>query len=272
MEFNPYTSVIDVVVDSKLQYFKKSFESLLLQTVQDFELVLVIGYPGDEVRAYLETQSPKFNLVQIQEPQREKYPARASANNLGLDAATGYLYIGTQDDVIYPENWVESHIEWHKKPGGPYFIYNRVIGALTSGNQDSEMEFWERISNPAKLPITSRWQFGSGHSFSLPMEVAKKLRHDERFDGRWGVEDLRFSHDAHKAGCKFIIDIGTAVLHQDHGDRAENKWARDPDEFWQWLEERSINRRKFYELAGFCNEYGIVNNGFGYLGTLDLSA
>ena len=35
-----HVSVIDVVVDSKLQYFKKSLKSLVAQTVTDFELVL----------------------------------------------------------------------------------------------------------------------------------------------------------------------------------------------------------------------------------------
>ena len=58
-----HPSVIDVVVDSKLQYFKNSLESLVAQTITDFELVLVIGYPGTETLAYLEGQEFPFDFV-----------------------------------------------------------------------------------------------------------------------------------------------------------------------------------------------------------------
>ena len=50
-----YPSVIDVVVDKKLPYFKKSIDTLKLQTVTDFEFIIVIGYPGTETNAYLDT-------------------------------------------------------------------------------------------------------------------------------------------------------------------------------------------------------------------------
>ena len=103
-ETSLYPSVIDVVVDKKLPYFKKSVDTLKLQTVTDFEFIIVIGYPGTETNAYLDTQDLPFKVIRIQEPLREKYPARASANNLGLDAATGDIYIGTQDDILYPPN------------------------------------------------------------------------------------------------------------------------------------------------------------------------
>ena len=72
-------SVIDVVVDAKLPYFEKSFYTLLQQTTTDFEFILVIGYPGTEVRKFLDTFLPEtipFEMRAIQEPLREKYPAR----------------------------------------------------------------------------------------------------------------------------------------------------------------------------------------------------
>ena len=268
MENTIYPSVIDVVVDAKLPYFVKSYETLIAQTVQDFELVLVVGYPGTEVRAFMAEQEPMFKLTIVQEPPREKYPCRASANNLGMDAASGNLYIGTQDDILYPPNWVESHIE-HHKGGGPYFVMSRVVGALTGGTQAEEDEFWSRISDTMRYPSVMRWQYASGHSFSLPMGMARKCRHNELYNGFWGFEDIQWAYDCFNAGCEFVIDTNVAVVHQDHGDRQEERWASDQDGFWQWLSERSRNRRLFYGLNGFEPETGIVLNEFGLPGMLD---
>lgn len=266
MDFGNYPSVIDVVVDSKLQYFVNSFETLKKQTVQDFELLLVVGWPGTATREYLATQTYGFNLVVIQEPQREKYPARASANNLGLDAATGNIYIGTQDDILFPENWIESHIDWHKK-GQNLFISNRVE---TSDSAEYQTALWEHISTPRNVPIVARWQYASGHSFSLPMRIAKTLRHEERFNAYWGFEDIYWSYCCFKAGCTFEFDTDVVVTHQEHGDNPWDRARRSMDGFWQWLQERSRNRRLFYELAGFCPEYGILKDGLGYEGEFKL--
>ena len=265
-----YPSVVDVVVDSKLQYFKNSLESLVVQTVTDFELVLVIGYPGTETLAYLDEWAwLPFDLVKVQEPPRDAYPARAAANNMGMDVATGDIYIGTQDDVIFPPNWVENHIKWQARDDGPWFVYNRLHGAVVIGDDEAEDEFWGRISNPRHLPIVDRWKYASGHGFSLPMSIAKTLRHNEKYCGFWGFEDLAFSFDAHRAGCKLAIDMDTAITHQPHGARADEKWNKSPEDFWKWLSDRSRNRRLFYELNGFDPEYGIIKDEFGLPGELN---
>jgi len=257
-----YPSVIDVVVDKKLPYFKKSIDTLKLQTVTDFEFIIVIGYPGTETNAYLDTQDLPFKVIRIQEPLREKYPARASANNLGLDAATGDIYIGTQDDVMYPANWIESHIKWHTESTRPLFVYNRIANALTDGSPDMEDELWNKISNPRQIPLTSRWTYASGHSFSLPMSIAKTLRHNERFNGNWGFEDVAWSYECHLAGCRFIVDMDVNITHQEHGDRAYDKMQRSKEEFYDWLQQRSTNRTLFAEIYGFDPEYTIIEDGF----------
>ena len=262
-----YPSVVDVVVDSKLQYFKNSLESLVVQTVTDFELVLVIGYPGTETLAYLDEWAwLPFDLVKVQEPPRDAYPARAAANNMGMDVATGDIYIGTQDDVIFPPNWVENHIKWQARNDGPWFVYNRLHGAVVIGDDEAEDEFWGRISNPRHLPIVDRWKYASGHGFSLPMSIAKTLRHEEFYCGRWGLEDISFALQAHRAGCKFTIEMDTIITHQSHGAMPHEKWDAGPDTFWKWLSDRSVNRRKFYEKWGFDPEYGIIRDEFGLPG------
>ena len=261
-----YPSVIDVVVDSKLSYFKQSMETLKKQTVINFEFIIVIGYPGTETNAYLDTQEFPFEVIRIQEPQRESYPARASANNLGLDAATGDIYIGTQDDILYPENWIESHIEWQSRDDGPWFVYNMLRGVLGEVDADAENEYWERMLDPRNVPIVDRWKYASGHGFCLPMKIAKTLRHDERYNGAWGYEDIDHAFQCHKAGCKFAINTDVPIIHQNHGDRSDQRWARDPNEFWRWLTERCRNRRLFYEIHGFEPETGVQRDGFGLPG------
>jgi len=243
-------------------------ESLVAQTVTDFELILVIGYPGTETLAYLERQELPFDFVKVLEPQRKAYPARASANNMGMDAATGNVYIGTQDDVIYPPDWVENHIKWQSRDDGPWFVFNRLHGAVVVGGSDEEDKFWERISNPRYSPIVDRWKYASGHGFSLPMGIAKTLRHNEKYNGFYGWEDVQWSRDCYKAGCKFVIDMDTIIVHQSHDAMPHEKWNKDPNLFWKWLADRSRNRRLFYELNGFDPEYGIIRDEFGPPGEL----
>jgi hypothetical protein len=256
-------SIVDVVVDSKLQYFKKSFQSLINQTYTDFELLLCVGYPGTLVNEYLAGfDELPFKLNIIQEPPRERYPARASANNLGLNAATGDIYIGTQDDVIFPDNWVERHIWWHETHDAPIFVYNQVTGAIARTEEaQSEDEWWQKKTNPRHLPIASRWQYASGHSFSMTMSIAKTIKHDERYNGNWGFEDIDWSYQAFLAGCKFYIDTECKVFHQDHGDKAIDRRRRGKEEFMDWLRQRSRNRRVFADKWGFDPEYGIVMFG-----------
>jgi len=252
-------SIIDVVADSKLQYFKQSFESLKKQSTQDFELVLVASDNDWLVYQYILEQDYDFDLTFIKEPYRPPgwFPARATANNLGLQAARGDIYIGTQDDVVYPPNWVESHIGWQSRSDGPWFVYNRIENAIKRGTQKQVDEFWERISNPKEVAITSRWQYASGHAFSLPMDIAKTLHHREEFNHNWGFEDIAWAYDCHRAGCKFAIDTDVIVKHLDHGDDLFSRRQKGLEDFFDWIKQRSINRYKFKEIYGFDPEYGV---------------
>jgi hypothetical protein len=259
---NVYPSVIDVVVDSKLPYFKKSIETLKKQTVTDFEFIIVIGHPGAETNAYLDTQDFPFKVIRIQEPPRDAYPARAAANNLGLDAATGTIYIGTQDDILYPENWIESHIRWHMYSTRPLFVYNHICKLNTDGTEDAEDELWESFSDTAVTPLTSRWKYASGHSFSLPMVIAKSIRHNEEFCGNWGFEDLAWSFEAHMAGCRFIIDNDVRIVHLEHDSGMSSINTCSKDEFYDWLRQRSTNRALFASIYGHDPEYDILEDGF----------
>lgn len=250
-------SVIDVVVDKKLPYFKNSFLSLLEQDFTDFEFVVVIGYPGTETLKFLaEYPDTKFKVVPVVEPQRDpsELPARASAQNIGIEAASGTVLLHTQDDIIFPPNWVSSHIAWHAKFEHPIAVYNRVRGAFSDKDTESENELWKRLSNPASVPIRGRWQYGSGHSFSYPAHLDVRLKED--YNGRWGFEDLCLSYRIHKGGAWTYFDMDVIVTHQPHGDDAWERRERGKDVFLKWLSDRSVTRQIFRELNGFCPEYG----------------
>jgi len=254
-------SVVDVVVDSKLPYFKKSFESLLKQDYTDFEFIIVIGYPGTNTLQFLsEHQDTPFRVIPILEPERDKseLPARPSAQNMGINAASGNVILTTQDDIIFPENWVSSHIKWHATHKPPIAVFNKVLGAFTEEDTSTESDMWDRLANPAITPIRGRWRYGSGHSFSYT--ATDDVRVPESYNGRWGFEDIDLSYQLHKLGYWIYFDADIIVMHQPHGDDVWSRREKGKESFLRWLRDRSVNRRLFAERNGFCPEYGTPYN------------
>lgn len=248
-------SVVDVVVDKKLEYFKNSFASLLQQNYTDFQFVVTIGYPGTETLAYLDSiEKVPFEVIRIIEPPGLNYPARATAQNLALNAATGNVILTTQDDIIFPTNWVSSHIEWHRKyQGKPILVHNRVNDYKDGPPAEQDAE-WEGLLNTKVTGIRSRWIHVSGHSFSYTATDKARLR--EEYNGRWGFEDNDFAYQLHKLGYDFYFDIDTAVQHQPHNDSIWDIRALGKDKFYEWFAKRCINREVFRTINGFCPEYG----------------
>jgi glycosyltransferase involved in cell wall biosynthesis len=88
-------------------------ESLRKQRFKDFEIVKVIKPSGDGTEQLVRELCNKFNLGCKILIQREGYFPHAL--NMGLKNSKGELILFTDDDAILPENWIESHIDTHKR-------------------------------------------------------------------------------------------------------------------------------------------------------------
>lgn len=248
-------SIVCVAVDKRLPLFRNTWDTFCAQTVQDFELVLVAKDDSGALRDFTESQDRPFELTFIKEPAWDRpFPARASANQLGLDAARGDIYIGTQDDMLFPEDWLERHLWWHQRADGPWLVANPIVSILADGRAAIDEKWWKRRLNPRHTPIVLRWQYISGHSFSAPMEYARKVRHRPEFDGAYGYEDIAFSYELFLAGCKCVFDPAIKPVHQYHGYPWEKPW----EGYCEWLRQKTRNKAVFRDLYGTDPEYGHI--------------
>jgi len=252
-------SVILAAADWKIAYFKNTWQSLLNQSDKGFEVSLVIVNRDESIQRYLNQHPANFLLKKyVCKCDDGTTHGRAYHNNISLAMASDVdICIGTQDDMILPENWIESHKAFHAEHHNS-FVYNRIENALTNGDEDA---FWERITNPRNIPIVMRWQYASGHSFSLPMHIAKEIKLDTAFGDWYGFEDIDFSYRAFKSGCGFYINTDVVVRHQDHGSDALSRRKKGQGVFMEWLKQRSYNRNIFMQKHGFCPEYGVWADG-----------
>jgi GT2 family glycosyltransferase len=241
--------------DWKAELFKKCFGSLYHQTVKDFEVALVIVHRDGKIASWVlnEIPDPPFDL-KVDVCDCPELHGRATHNNMALDMQEGDVCLMTQDDMIFPVDWIESHIKWHERDDGPWMVSNPMYLQQSDGEYAIADNFWKRRFNPDKTPIVLRWQYMSGHSISVPMETAKKVRLRPDYDGFYGYEDIDFAYRCFLEGCKCAFDSSVRPIHQYH----QYAWEKSEEDYEQWIREKQRNKRKFEELNGISPEYGWI--------------
>ncbi len=102
MENAPAISVIMPMYNSE-KYVAECLDSLLAQTLQDFEVILVNDCSTDSSRAIAESYVPKFD-GRLKLLDNEKNSGPGASRNNGLQHATGeYIYFMDSDDLILPD-------------------------------------------------------------------------------------------------------------------------------------------------------------------------
>ena len=252
-------SVVLSALDRKIDLFKKTWDSILKQDYDNFEVCLVVVYQdGATERMISASQPPTFPLnIQVCHCPENVVHGRSTHNNMALDMATGEINYVTQDDMILPPNMLSSHAAWHARYEHPIAVYNKIRGAFSPDDQAAEDEIWDKLMDSKRTPIRDRWKYGGGHSFSYPANINVRMR--EEYNGRYGWEDIDFGWQMHKFGVWFYFDKDVMPVHQPHGGSAWDRRDKGKDVFLKWLSERSINRQIFQELNGFCPEYGTWN-------------
>jgi glycosyltransferase involved in cell wall biosynthesis len=85
---------------TRLDFLRRAIESVLAQTYEDFEIVVVVDGPSPDVAAFVSSHPDRrLRLVQ-----RERNGGVAAARNSGLEAAHGrYVALLDDDDIWLPE-------------------------------------------------------------------------------------------------------------------------------------------------------------------------
>jgi len=257
----PHISVVLSALDRKSDLFENCWQSIIAQDYDDYEICISVTETDDaEITNIIEAYPAKVP-VHLQSFDHDGPRGRAACNNIALDMATGDIIYMTQDDMVLPPNMLSAHADWHARYDYPIAVYNKVLGAFSDDDAKQENDMWERLMDSNVTPIRGRWRYGSGHSFSYPTWTNVRL--NPAYGIRYGFEDICMSRQIHNAGVWFYFDREVIAVHQPHGGSAWDRREKGKEPFYEWLHGRSINRRLFAEIHGFCPEYGTWLEGLG---------
>ena len=176
----------------------ESIESVMAQTFQDFEVVIVDNNASEETRAAIQRaiESYPLKISVIHEPTQ----GNSSARNRGIQVAKGrYVALLDDDDKMIP-NRLEKQIEAIEKNPEASIIHGRINYVAFDGrtivkrDQSNDIQPWSRIlfwDHPRFSTDPPRSIAPSVSLFSK--NLASKLGgFDEQFNPFW-VEDTEFS-------------------------------------------------------------------------------
>jgi len=115
------------------QYLKEAIDSVLVQTYQDFEIVVVNdGSPGNVKKVLDEYWDPRVRLIEQQNK------GLASARNLGISQAYGKLILPLDaDDKLHPI-FLENAVKLSDSKNNQVVVYSDFIAFWDDGQQTEE--------------------------------------------------------------------------------------------------------------------------------------
>lgn len=240
---NPTVSVVMPVYNGE-DYVRSAVESVLGQTFQDFELVVVDDGSKDSTPEVVKSYGGRVRYV------RQENAGAAAAFNHGISVARGrYISWLSHDDEFLPEK-LEEQVRAAEAVGGPAVCYTDIQFIDARGEVTEECDLPEHP--PAELlrnllvagPVT--W-------------AAYSLLYDRRCVEEVGVYDLsqRLTEDADmllRLGGRFpFVRVPRRLMRiRRHGARASlnPRWVREARRFYrEWLNRLSLEEL-FPELAG----------------------
>ena len=210
-------------------------EKVLCETIQ---YLLELSYPNYELLVIDQTRDHDTGTEQFIRDCQNRHPDRfrwhfvAKANlpharNVGAKLARGSYLLYCDDDIIPPENLIESHMECLQRPG---------MGAATGGVQLEHKQLPPKHRPCTISPdgrIRGYWNFEvpRGTTDSLlgcNMSAQRQLTidvglFDENYIGRANGEETDFSLRILRHGYQIAYDPAAAIVHLGHptgGSRA----------------------------------------------------
>ena len=225
---SPTVSVVTPFYNRR-RWLQSCLEMLELQTLKDFELIIVDDGSTDGLGDALASTSTKFPLRFIR---LAKNAGPSTARNMGIDAAQGrYVALLDSDDAWHPDK-LRLHVEQFEATSDR----DRLVGLsrqLVIGN--------ELFVRPKRLMSRSdrvgKYLFQLGGVIqSSAMFLATNLARAARFpDGEYEHEDWAFALHLEAIGARFeMLPQGlTYYRDDDRADRASPPYTRKR---LDWLE------------------------------------
>ena len=234
MTDNPSVSIVIPVYNSE-KYLRMMVDSVLKQTFQDFELLLVDDGSTDSSGSIVDEYALKDARVKAL---HKKNGGVSDARNAGIEAAKGeYLVFWDNDDYVYPDylevmvNASEGYDLLITRPvqcriDGPFVapIRNRTGKCIASGHLNEMSEVFPVID---QSEVAWVW----AQMFRRDIMVSQNLRFE-----KINSEDTMFSYNyiKHISSVKMIDFAGYCYIHRNGSLSDSHKYVAEDD----WIEKR----------------------------------
>lgn len=218
----PLVSVL-ICTYNRADYLKKCLDSMLDQTYDTFEVIVVNGPSTDKTEDLLK----KYTFKHIQQKNKSGLSA---ARNLGIREAKGEIIAFIDDDAIADKNWIKSHVKRYNDEtvggvGGTIYSFGRKNGKLDEYKKNQVNRFGILDKERMITNTRKKWFYTTcGCNTSFRRKVLEEIGgFDEYFDYWFDETDVcvRIA----KAGYKIEFEKKAIVYHYlADGPSRSNKW------------------------------------------------
>ncbi|WP_319372281.1 glycosyltransferase [uncultured Ilyobacter sp.] len=266
-----------VTIYNRLEYAKNIIKSLLNQTVQIDELIFADDGSSESLMDVIEELLPlcKFKIKHVYQ---EDLGFRAAKNrNNGARAAEGDILLFLDQDVVFPENFIEKFILNSKKG---VFLFSRaimstedeklIVQKLIDSNEKyskiyEKIDYKEKIEQREKkngkdifynflymIKLRSRGAKIPSMIFSIYKDDFIKVNgFDEKYVG-WGYEDDDLFNRLYKAGYKSKpLFYKMPPIHMWHSHETSKK--ESPNEKYYRKRKKEISKKNYRCESGYDN-------------------
>lgn len=245
-------------------------DSLLNQTVNDFEVIVVVDGSTDNTVEVVEPYKNRFTQFKLMVNQNQ---GRSKTRNAGANVASGDLLIFYDDDMVPASDSVKKHYEFHTQNN---------IGALLGGNLVEYVEPQKTDIQNYKASLTKKWTkkyvqnisplninnlFFTAANCSIPRNVFEQLNgFDERLTD---AEDFDLAYRAIENSSPVFFDKTNVAIHNDSITCVGYiKRIRQYQQAQQKLKELYPNKKKYREKTSMVKHCVYRLFAFGFLSRL----
>ncbi|HEX2591119.1 MAG TPA: glycosyltransferase family 2 protein [Rhizomicrobium sp.] len=226
-DVTPFFSVV-VPAYNRAHVLERSLRSVLTQTFQDFEIVVVDDGSSDNPRAVVDAiGDPRIRFL------HQENQGGAAARNTGIDAAIGrFIAFLDSDDIFLPHHLQSMHdlLDGTTNTVG----YARVFVDRGDGRTILKPPRAIRPDEDMATYLLCDRGFVPTISTVVENKTAKAVKYSTGY--RYG-DDTNFAVNLYLAGCKFAMLDEPAAIWQDTHDPARTSSGRKGLRLEQWIED-----------------------------------
>lgn len=221
----PFFSVI-VPVFNRASVLGASLRSVLAQTCQDFEIIVIDDGSSDNPRAVVESlNDPRIRFI------RQENQGGGTARNTGINAAQGRFIAPLDSDDLFLPHHLESMktlLDGTQNVVG----YARIL--VDRGDGRTMLKPPRAIGPDEDMGEYTLCERGFVPTITtvVPREMAQRVRYHPKLRA---AEDVDFAIRLAQEGCAFHMLEAPGAIWHDHDDPTRASARNTADEFGAWL-------------------------------------